>query len=84
MDKIEFTKEEILDAVAARIQAKKEGGGGDGADDHAIVTDLYTASLKYSRDNKIDIFSAMERVVREDLTLGQRFLAYVFDDADGK
>lgn len=65
----------------------KDPGKGEGesavddpGEDHSLVTDMYTRSLKRSREEKIDIFSAMEKVVREDPKLGQRFLAYVYEN----
>lgn len=66
----------------SRDPGKGEGESAmnDPGEDHTLVTDLYTISLKRSRDDKIDIFSAMEKVVREDPKLGQRFLAYVFEN----
>ena len=53
----------------------------DGNTDHGLVTDLYAAVLKYSAEHKVDVFSAMESVVRRDPKLGKRFLDYVFDNS---
>jgi len=84
-DEIKFTREEILDAVAECIALKKAAGEDtsttvDGANDHELVSELYTASLTRAKESGKNIFSAMADVVREDPKLGKRFLGYVFEE----
>jgi hypothetical protein len=84
-DTIEFTREELLAAVADRIALKRNANGGDdGADDHEFVTDFYKTCMERARERGKSIFCVMPEVVREDPKLGQRFLAYVFEDVPGR
>lgn len=55
-----------------------------GADEHELVYDLVNACNKRARETGTNVFAVCPEVIREDVKLGQRFLAYVFDNSGSK
>ena len=79
---IEFTKDEILSAVAERIALKRNSV--DGTDDHDFVTDLYQVCMARAEKDHTSVFTAMNTILRVNPEMARRFLAYVYDNGKAK
>jgi hypothetical protein len=80
-------KTTIADGKSAFSKQKTGDQGGsesvseNGADDHAVVLEVFTKAQAMAEKRGLNVFQVLPDVVRQDPKLGQRVLQYLVEDA---